>query len=133
MNALRIALGDYLALRRSLGYKLERAGELLADFVTCAETAGADRITIDLAVQWAMLAADTDSGWRAQRLGVVRCFARYLHAINPAHQVPPPGLLRRGRRPEPFLYSEEHLLALMAAARTLRSPLQAADLCKVGH
>jgi integrase/recombinase XerD len=126
MSALRIALGDYLTLRRSLGYKLERAGELLADFVACAEAAGADHITVDLAVQWAMQAADTDSGWRAQRLGVVRCFARYLHAVDPGHQIPPPGLLRRGRRPEPFLYCQAHILALMEAAQALRSPLQAA-------
>ena len=33
MSNLRQALDDYLALRRSLGYKLERAGRLLADFI----------------------------------------------------------------------------------------------------
>lgn len=126
MSALSTALRDYLALRRSLGYKLERAGELLADFVGYADRAGADRITIDLAVEWAALATDTGSGWRAQRLGVVRCFARYLHAISPEHQIPPPGLFRRGQRPEPFLYSRAQVLALMAEARKLRSLLQAA-------
>jgi integrase/recombinase XerD len=126
MSALSTALCDYLALRRSLGYKLERAGELLADFVGYADRAGAGRITIDLAVEWAALATDTGSGWRAQRLGVVRCFARYLHAISSEHQIPPPGLFRRGQRPEPFLYSPAQVLALMAEARKLRSLLQAA-------
>jgi integrase len=125
MSTLSAALCDYLTLRRSLGYKLERASELLADFVGYAEQAGADRITIDLAVEWAALAADTGSGWPAQRLGVVRCFARYLHAADPGHQVPPPGLLRGGQRPEPFLYSPAQVLALMAEARKLRSLLQA--------
>jgi integrase len=62
-------------------------------------------------------------------LGVVRCFARYLHAIDPEHQVPPPRLVHRGqRRPEPFLYSESDIVALMGAARQLRSPLQAVTI-----
>lgn len=127
MSALSIALDDYLVMRRSLGYKLERAGELLADFVAHLEQAGAERITVEFAVSWAMLAANPDSSWRAQRLSVVRSFARYLHAIDPGHQVPPPGLLHRvERRPAPFLYSDADILVLMAAARQLRSPLRAA-------
>jgi integrase/recombinase XerD len=126
MSALAMALDEYLALRRSLGYKLERAGRLLVDFVAYLEQASADQVTVELAVSWAMLAANPDSSWRAQRLGVVRCFARYLHAIDPRHQVPPPGLLHRGeRRPAPFLFSEADIVALMAAARLLRSPVQA--------
>jgi integrase/recombinase XerD len=127
MSGLATALSEYLALRRSLGYKLERAGELLVDFVAHAERAGAHHVTVDLAADWATQAANPDSGWRAQRLGVVRCFARYLHAIDPEHHVPPTGLLHPGqRRPEPFLYSEGDIVALMWAARQLRSPLQAA-------
>lgn len=42
MSKLHHALDDYLALRRSLGYKLERAGRLLADFVKHLNTTGAD-------------------------------------------------------------------------------------------
>jgi integrase len=72
-----------------------------------------------------MSTANADSGWRAQRLGIVRCFARYLHAFDPKHQVPPAGLLHRGRRPAPFIYAEADVLALMAAAGRLRSPLRA--------
>jgi integrase len=126
MSAVAMALDEYLTLRRSLGYKLERAGELLVDFVAYLERAGADHVTVELAVSWAMRAANPDSCWRAQRLGVVRCFARYLHAVDPQHQVPPPGLLPRGeRRPAPFLFSKADIVALMAAARQLRSPLQA--------
>jgi integrase len=126
MSGLPMVLNEYLALRRSLGYKLERAGELLVDFVAYVERAGADHVTVDLAVDWAIQAVNPDSGWRAQRLSVVRSFARYLHAIDPEHRVPPPGLVHRGqRRPEPFLYSEADIADLMGAARQLRSPLQA--------
>jgi integrase/recombinase XerD len=125
MSDLSAALAEYLALRRSLGYKLERAGELLADFVAYVDRAGADRVTVDLAVRWATLPANADSTWRAQRLGVVRCFARYLQALEPETEIPPACLLFGGRRrPAPLLCSDADLAALMAAARTLRSPLQ---------
>jgi hypothetical protein len=80
-----------LSTRRSLGYKLERARELLADFVAYAEATGAEHDRVDLAVDWALRASNPNSRWRADRLAVVRGFARYLHAIDPAHAVPPPG------------------------------------------
>lgn len=101
MSALAVALEEYLALRRSLGYKLERAGELLVDFVAHLDATSAEYVTVELALHWAMLAPNPDSCWRAQRLGIVRCFARYLHALDERHQVPPPGLLHpgKGRRP----------------------------------
>lgn len=129
MSTLAMALDEYLALRRSLGYRLQRAGELLADFVGFLEAEGDDHVSIDAAVRWAMLAPNGESRWRAQRLGVVRCFARYLHALDPAHEVPPRGPIYRGRgRPTPFLFTEADVVALLAAARTLRSPLQAATM-----
>lgn len=124
-----MGLEEYLALRRALGYRLQRAGRLLADFVASLEEAGAEHVTIEAAVRWAMLAPNPDSCWRAQRLGVVRGFARYLHAGDERHEVPPPGLIHPGRRrPAPFLFSPTDVVVLMAAARGLRSPLQAATV-----
>jgi integrase/recombinase XerD len=129
MSALSVGLEDYLRLRRSLGYKLERAGELLADFVAFAEAAGTEHVRTEVAVAWALRAPNPHSRWRADRLGAVRSFARYLHAIDPVHEVPPSGLIPRGAgRPAPYLYSKDQVTALMAAARQLRSPLQAATL-----
>ena len=44
MNTLRQSLADYLVLRRELGYKLDRAGRLLAQFVDfCEAVARRDR------------------------------------------------------------------------------------------
>lgn len=43
MTELRDALDDYLALRRGLGFKLERPGQLLADFTGYLEAAGRRR------------------------------------------------------------------------------------------
>jgi integrase len=127
MSKLRHALADYLALRRSLGYKLERDGRLLADFVSHLETAGADRITIGATLSWATQSSDADPSWWANRLSVVRVFARHLHAIDPVHEVPPAGLLPAGnRRATPYLYHNTDIVPLMAAARSLRSTLRVA-------
>lgn len=127
MSKLHHALDDYLALRRSLGYKLERAGRLLADFVDHLETTGVDTITIDAAMSWAWLPSGADPSWWAHRLSVVRVFARHLHAIDPVHEVPPAGLLPAGHhRATPYLYTRTDIAALMTAARGLCSPLRAA-------
>lgn len=39
---------------------------------------------IDAAAAWAALPPNALSGWHAQRLSVVRTFARHLHVIDPA-------------------------------------------------
>ncbi|MDA8311895.1 MAG: tyrosine-type recombinase/integrase [Actinomycetota bacterium] len=129
MSGLRTGLCDYLALRRSLGYKLERSGSELEHFVTYSEEAGSTHVTTEVALSWALRAANHESSWRADRLAMVRRFARYLHAVDPAHEIPPAGLIPgRRRRPEPFLYSGGEVLSLMEASRRLRSPIQAATV-----
>jgi integrase/recombinase XerD len=126
MSDLRAELDDYLALRRALGFKLRRAGLLLADFISYLEANGTDTITAENALAWASLPANASSDWWAQRLSVVRAFARHLHAIDPVHEVPPAVLLpARTHRATPYLYSDAEIEALMAAARQLRSPLRA--------
>ena len=127
MTALRQHLEDYLAMRRALGFKLERAGALLSQFVTFAEEAGADVCTIELALAWARLPKGARPIWVARRLAIVRCFARYLAVLDPVHQVIPDDLLAvRYTRRTPYLYSSEEIAALMAAAGGLVNPLKAA-------
>lgn len=127
MSQLRHHIEDYLALRRALGFKLEKAGRLLPGFADFAEATGAGTVTVDLALGWALLPAGASSVWATQRLGVVRGFARYLQTVDPAAQVPPAELLpARTRRSTPYIYSGADVAALMTAARTLRSPLKAA-------
>jgi len=128
MSGLRDALEDYLALRRSLGFKLERPGQLLAGFADFAEQAGAVTVTTELALAWATAPADADPSWWQLRLAAVRPFARYLATVIPGTQVPPAGLLPGpvSRRAVPYLYPAAEIDALMAAAGTIQSPLRAA-------
>jgi integrase/recombinase XerD len=127
MSDLSGHIRDYLAMRRALGFKLEKESRLLRDFAAFAEAVGVSTVTTDLAVAWAILPPNASPVWAAQRLSMVRGFARYLQAFDPAAQVPPAGLLpARTCRVTPYIYSDVEVAALMAAARMLRSPLKAA-------
>jgi integrase len=126
MSPLHDALADYLQIRRALGYKLERAGKLLPQYLDYLDARGEQLVTIENALAWATLPAG-DTNWWAFRMSVVRGFVAYLHAFDPAHKVPPKDLLRRqARRMTPYLYSEQEIQALMAAASSLSSPLRQA-------
>ncbi len=76
MSAHRTALEEYLAVRRALGFKLRLAGRLLQRFVDFAEQQGATVITTELAMRWATQPAQAQPAQWANRLGMVRGFAR---------------------------------------------------------
>jgi integrase/recombinase XerD len=127
MSRLHDALADYLSVRRAMGYKLMRTGGLLAQFVDYLDDLGVETITIEHAVAWATLPAQSSLDWQAQRLSVVRGFASWLSALDPATEVPPTDLLpRRTRRPTPYLYSEDDIGRLLAACDTLQPARRAA-------
>ncbi|MGB3187063.1 MAG: tyrosine-type recombinase/integrase [Ornithinimicrobium sp.] len=124
---LRQRVEDYLALRRALGYKLEAHGPLLLDFVEDLEQAGTSTITIEAALAWAMKPQRVAPYRWKQRLTVIRGFARYLSALDADTQVPPSDLLAyRRQRPTPYLFSDEEITGLIAAAGELAHPLRAA-------
>jgi len=53
VSTLRPAAEEFLAMRRSLGYKLQRQGPLLLDFAGYLERTGAATVTIEAAIAWA--------------------------------------------------------------------------------
>lgn len=127
MTVLASALVDYLAVRRAVGYKLVTDQHELSAFVAHLDANGADTVTVVAAVEWA--AATPRGGSGAHRLTMIRGFARYLQALDPAHEVPPPGLLRvRGGRRVPHLYSDADVEALMDAAGSLQPAAWAATV-----
>ncbi|WP_204805970.1 tyrosine-type recombinase/integrase [Mycobacterium riyadhense] len=127
MNTLRRGLADYLDLRRSLGYRLQRPEKLLNQFLDYLDQHDASTVTSELALEWAQLPGDADPLWWAARLGVVRGFAKYLHALDDTHEVPAADVLPwKTHRANPFLYADAEITALIAAASTLRFPLRVA-------
>jgi integrase len=127
MSALRQALVDYLSLRRSLGYKLQRPEKLLHQFLDFLDATGAPTITTEHALAWARQPENADESWWAHRLSVVRLFAAYVRAGDTSAEVPPRDLLPcRSRRAVPYLYSEREIAALVDATDRLRTTLRRA-------
>lgn len=130
MSDLRQILRDYISLRRSLGFKLEREGALLPDFVAFLERSGSRVITVALALAWAKKPADATAYWWATRLDMVRGFARYARTIDTRTEIPPEDVLPRIRsRQQPYIYSDPDVAALMDATRRIRNPFRAQTYC----
>jgi integrase/recombinase XerD len=126
-GGLRRQAEDYLQMRHDLGYELDRPGRLVRQFAGWCDDAGITRVTAGTALEWAMLSQDVTSWYRWLRLSAVRGFAAWLHACDPAHQVPPADLLPcRQDRPAPCLLSGSDVSALLAAAGGLRPAVHAA-------
>jgi integrase/recombinase XerD len=93
MSALSTALTEYLAVRRALGFRLYATGLNLAQFVRFVEDAGAAFITRDLALRWATQPQQAASAHWAQRLAMVRLFARYCATKDARTEIPPSDLI----------------------------------------
>lgn len=126
MTALHRALAAYLRTRRALGFKLERAGHLLPEFVDFVAERGESVVTTVAAIAWATQPREAAPTWWTQRLVLVRGFAKYLQTVEPRTEVPPPDCLSSHRpRSAPYVYSAADLTALLGATDMLRSPIMA--------
>ena len=125
MTSLRTLCEDYLAFHRSLGAKLIMTRGLLFQFIAFLAQHEAPFITAALALEWASKPESVQQEWRARRLSEVRQFARYVHAVDPRHEVPPQRLLPyRRQRPQPYIYSDGEIEDLIGAARDLSGRLR---------
>jgi integrase len=129
MTTLRQRAEAYLAMRRRLGFKLTTFGQKLMSFVGYLERTDVPVLTTTTAaaVAWAIeTPRSTDPVHWSRRLMVVRVFARHLHALEPATDVPPDDILpHHYRRIPPHLFTPAEVAALLGAADQLRSVLRA--------
>jgi integrase/recombinase XerD len=116
MKTLREALTDYLEMRRGLGYKLHQEGVQLPKFVSFMERRKADCITTALALEWSQQSkmGRLEPG---KRFGRIRVFAKYMKAIDPRTEILPGDFLPPRRRGRPYLYNDEEIRRLLAAAK----------------
>ncbi|MGH2908914.1 MAG: tyrosine-type recombinase/integrase [Solirubrobacteraceae bacterium] len=127
MTTLAEHLDDYLQLRRTLGHKLADGHRLLPRFVSYLDQCGVEFVTIDASLGWALeREMPAGSVVPADRMMLVRGFARYLSGIDPRTEVPPAGTIRHPKHwRRPFIYTDNDVLALIEQARTvLGQPLR---------
>jgi integrase len=114
MSPLEEALGNYLALRRALGHKLDGASRDLTRFVAYLDNIGEPTVTLQAALSFVLdPSVDPASSVAAGRLTAVRGFARHLSGLDPRTEIPPAGLVSyRARRRVPHLFSDEDVAAV---------------------
>jgi integrase len=120
--SLTSQLDRYLSVRRNLGYDLGTSERILRRFTRFADREGAAHIDTALFLRWHATLAEARSSTRVARLSVVRLFAQWLSSFDPAHEVPPRGLLPGSvQRSRPHIYSEAEIGSIIVAAKELPS------------
>src|SRR6266446_4754223 len=115
------AVETYLAVRRAADFKLDAVERYLHSFAQFATAQGDTHVVTHTAIAWAE--QGTSEPQRHNRLSVVVRFARFSHAEDPRHEVPPGRLFYGQRRRRiPYLFREEDLQALLAQATRLGPP-----------
>ena len=122
MGTIRDSLIQYVAVRRALGTKLYEPALALDHFVDLLEREGAEFITTDLAMRWAMEPKLAQRATWGRRLSQVRGFAAWLSVTDIRNEVPPKRLLSaRRRRNPPHIYTNQEIDLLMTQAARLHS------------
>lgn len=134
---LRALIGDYLATRRALGFKLDGDGRLLLAFADhldgfvaaaggAAGAATGEHVTVEQALRFATASPQASGRSHALRLSAIRLFSRWAQLMDPRIEVPPARLLpARATRPTPFLYTDAQIGALLEAADELQPRIRA--------
>jgi len=111
----------YLELRRALGYKLATTEYLLRSYARFADERGDTHLMSQTALAWA--ARTTTARQRDKRLITIIGLARFLHAEDPRHEIPPREPARpRPTRPTPHIFTPEEIQRLSQAAARLGPP-----------
>lgn len=118
------AVISYVAIRRATGFAFRSEGMMLKGFAAFSAARAEFHVRARLAIEWAGLARSVTQ--RARRLGIVIRCARYLHAEDARHEIPPAVFgAEKGPRPVPYVLSQDQIRQLVQAAsrsgyRTLR-------------
>jgi len=112
-------LDRHVSLHHALGFKFRTQSSLLRSFVAYAEAHGDQIISAERVLAWAVEAPSPQQ--RRNRLLQARRFAIAMHAEVSRHEVPAADVLGSDRfhRRIPYIYSQDDIRRLMAAAASL--------------
>lgn len=110
----------YIALRRTLGYKLRKPARHLQAFAGYAASCGDTHIQTETVTTWVTATGRTREA-RAERFRNLTLFTRFLHAEDPRHEIPTgnPFAFRKSR-PIPYIYTTDEIARILDAAERLR-------------
>jgi integrase/recombinase XerD len=110
----------YIALRRTLGYKLRKPARHLRAFALYAASHRETHVRTAIVLAWVTAAGRTQEA-RAERFRHLALFARFLHGEDPRHEVPArnPFAVRKTRQ-VPYIYTPDEIARVLDAAGKLR-------------
>ena len=115
------AVESYLAARRAAGFALRCQGSLLRTFAAFSDAKGKHYVCPEIAIEWAGSVPSVFQ--RTRRLDEVIRFARYIHAEDQRHEIPPAVFdSETRRRPVPFIFSKDDIRRIVQAAFQLGRP-----------
>jgi integrase/recombinase XerD len=110
----------YIALRRTLGYKLAKTERHLRAFAHHMDACDEPHIRTSVLVEWVAAAGRTGKA-RSERMRVVVRFARFLQAEDARHEIPPADIYSiPSSRPTPYIYTPDEIARILDAAGALR-------------
>jgi integrase len=113
----------YIALRRTLGYKLRKPARHLQAFARYADERGETHVRAATVLAWVAAAGRTRDA-RAERMRHLMLFARFVHAEDTRHEVPTSNIFAaRKTRPTPYIYTPGEIARILDAASELRRQL----------
>jgi len=114
-----LSVDTSLAVRRAVDFTLKAVEGYLRNFAQFATAQGDTHIVTHTAIAWAAQGASEPQ--RHNRLSVVIRFARFSHAADPRHAIPPERVCA-GRRHHrtPYIFTDEEIQALLVQAARLR-------------
>lgn len=111
------AVETYLELRRAAGYSMRDADRILRSYGRFAHDRHDRFVKVATIHAWAKRARSPER--REALVRKVALLARHLHAEDRRHEIPSYRVFAADpfRRPQPFIFTREQIIALMAAAR----------------
>ncbi len=111
----------FMEMRRALGRKAVADRKILRyidRFLTSALQPGGP-ITQEIFQQWLRSIERLSVGTRINRVSIFRQFCRYLRQFDRRTYLIPEGVLPKRIRPGPFIYTDQQIREVMAAARRI--------------
>ena len=115
---LMTLIDTWLATRRASGFALRNYERHLHRFAAFAAVRDEDHVRAETAIAWA--SQEATPGQRCRHFQRVVQLARYLHAEDPRHEIPPGRhFLGKRHRPVPYIYTQDEARRLVEAAAQL--------------
>jgi site-specific recombinase XerD len=114
MKSFKDGVEEYLRDRNNAGFKLQSERLLLQQFASFVNKRRVTHITVKLALEFATLNPKASPERWAQRLNVIRQFAKYWSTEDLRTEIPPKNMLPHSyRRKTPYIYDDIEIINLL--------------------